>query len=79
MEIKNIVFFFFKTKKSKSLIEQAPNIPKLLENTLSKKNKDIVFALDFSESMKQPGRLQHATKAIVTVNLVICHSLLLFE
>ena len=34
---------------------------------MSKKNKDIVFALDYSESMTQPGRLKHATKAIVTV------------
>ena len=68
-----------KKKKSKSLLEQAPNIPKLLENTLSKRNKDIVFALDYSESMKQPGRIMHATKAIVTVNLIICNSLLLFS
>jgi len=50
------------------LLDQIPNIPKLLENTVSKKNKDIVFALDYSESMTQPGRLKHATKAIVTVN-----------
>jgi Mg-chelatase subunit ChlD len=49
------------------MLENIPNIPKLLENTVSKKNKDIVFALDYSESMNQPGRLQHATKAIVTV------------
>lgn len=70
------VFLFFlnnstltKKKKNYGFLEQIPNIPKLLENTVSKKNKDIVFALDYSESMIQPGRLKHATKAIVTVRL----------
>ena len=51
----------------KNLLEEAPNIPKLLENTVSKKNKDIVFALDFSESMTHPGRKAYALKAILTV------------
>ena len=64
---KKCLYYIF-NKQNKGLLEQAPNIPKILDNTVSKKNKDIVFALDYSESMTQPGRLQYATKAIVTVN-----------
>lgn len=49
------------------MINEIPNINKLLDNTVTKRNKDIVFVLDFSESMTQNGRSKHATKAIVTV------------
>lgn len=57
------------------MLDQAPNIPKLLENTLSKKNKDIVFALDYSESMTQGTRLEYATKAILVVSTLIRNDL----
>ncbi len=47
------------------LLHLTPNIELLLEKCKQRKDKDIVFALDFSESMEHGNRKKHAIKAFL--------------
>ena len=50
-----------------NLLEKAQNVEKLLNNNFEKKNNDIVFLLDSSESMGTSPRKEYAIREILKV------------
>ncbi len=55
--------------ETKNLLAKAPNIDKLLRNNFEKKNNDIVFLLDSSESMGTGSRKDYALREILKVKI----------
>lgn len=56
---------------SQNLLSKAPNIIKILEHYEKRKNNDIVFLLDSSESMGTEPRKDYATREILNVTEIV--------
>lgn len=52
---------------SQNLLQKAPNITKILTRMDSINHKDIIFLLDYSESMGEGARIQYAIKNFVKI------------
>ena len=65
--------------EEKNLLDKAPNILRLLESNFNKKNNDIIFLLDISESMGGSNKEDYALREILKVfikNNKICKVLI---